>query len=242
MTYRDLIEKRKSCPKCQNCGLCKDLTQKDSKGMLFQLEIAFPIPFSIDSLGLWDPLNNSNPLTASILIIGQDFSHARYFDDVKSLSEVIQKESNNATNKNLIRYLGSIDGFDRKEIYFANAVLCIKSGSMNAPIKRKWLTNCSDNFLKPLIIEHLNNLKIIITLGKVALDAIRVISEDAATVISDFCEKDSFSSLPGNKFEINIDNKPLILYPMFHPGRLGASNASRVKKKPEDLWKSILCN
>ena len=231
MTYQDLIEKRKSCKACQNYGLCDVLTQGDSKGMLYQLETAFPVAFSIDSLGFWNPLNNSNPLAASILVIGQDFSHAGYFEDVKNLSEVNQKESNNATNKNLIGYIESISGFHKKEIYFANAVLCIKSGSMNAPIKRKWLTNCADNFLKPLITEHLSNLKIIITLGKVALDAVNA--------ISDFMETANFSSIPGNNYMINVEEKELRLGPMFHPGRLGNSNAKRAKKNPTELWEAI---
>jgi uracil-DNA glycosylase len=76
----------------------------------------------------------------------------------------------------------------------------------------------------------LNNLKIIITLGSVALDAIKVIST--------FSNKDKFSSLPGNFFDINIDNKPLKLYPMFHTGNLGYVNASKANQNPNDLWKN----
>jgi uracil-DNA glycosylase len=236
MTYRDLIEKRKLC---KECGVCEDLNFKNEKGKLYQLETAAKFPLSMDSLGLWDPLSNSNPLTASILVIGQDFSHVGYLDNLNCLLEVIQKESVNTTNENLIRFIKLIKGIDKEEIYFANAVLCIKSGKMNAPIKRKWLSNCSDNFLKPLIVEHLNNLKIIITLGKVALDAVRIISKDANKVISDFSEKANFSSLPGNSYDINIDGKSLKLYPMFHTGNLGAINASRVDKRPVDLWEKV---
>src|ERR1700733_5650848 len=124
MTDQDHIEKRQSC---KECGTCEDLNLKHEKGKLYQLETATKFPLPINSLGLWDPLNNSNPLTASILIIGQDFSHVGYFDSLTCSLEVTQKESANTTNENLIKFIKLIKGIDKEEIYFANAVLCIKS-------------------------------------------------------------------------------------------------------------------
>jgi len=234
--YSDLINQRKICNKCND--LCSDLSSSQSKGKLYQLETVVKGRFATDTLGLWNPANNSNPLTASVLVIGQDFSNAGYFDPPKSLSEITEIESKNITNETLLKYI-DLAGINKEEIYFTNAVLCIKSGSMSDPIKKEWLTNCSDNFLKPLITEHLSNLKIIITLGKVALDSIRIISEDANKVISDFSEKANFSSIPENNYTINIKEKQFKLYPMFHTGRLGHSNAKRVQKNPTELWEAI---
>lgn len=238
--YQKLVEQRKNCTKCEGHGLCDDINLCGSNSLLYQLETVLKNkPISINSLGPWNPANNSNPLTASVLIIGQDFSHVGYFDGIGTKLEIDQKECVNATNIKLIDYIELIKGIDKEQIHFANAVLCIKSGKMNAPIKQKWIINCSNNFLKPLIVHHLSNLKTIITLGKVALDSVRVISEDVNKIISDFMSKDNFSSIPGETFDINIEGKLLKLCPMFHPGRLGARNASKVNKKPGDLWKAI---
>jgi len=231
-SYKDLIQKRKVCSECKEYGLCEDLTQRHTKGKLYLLETALEKRFPVDSLGLWDPLNNSNPLTASVLIVGQDFSHAGYLCDLNSLSEIYLKESNNITNKNLIKYVKSIPEIDEIEIYCSNAVLCIKSGNMNSPVRSHWLENCSQTFLKPLITENLKNLKMIITLGKVALDAIKIISDFRPGT-------EGFSSIPGNSYYINIGNKYLKLYPMFHTGGLGYANARRVRKNPADLWSAI---
>ena len=229
-TYQDLIEQRKSCKECHKYGLCDDLSLSKSKGNLYQLETIIKDHFPINTLGLWNPANNSNPLTASVLIIGQDFSNAGYFDNLICLTQVNQIESENTTNKKLLKYI-ELTGIDKNNIYFTNAVLCIKSGSMNAPIKNKWITNCSNTFLKPLITQHLVNLKTIITLGKSAFDAINSISMLA--------EKNKFSEYPGKEFHLNMDGKEITLYPMFHTGGLGAVNASKVNKNPEDLWKAI---
>ncbi|HTD99416.1 MAG TPA: hypothetical protein VK668_09010 [Mucilaginibacter sp.] len=228
--YRGLVDQRKNCKKCQNYGLCDDLGLSHSNGNLYQVETALRGHFSIDSLGLWNPANNSNPLTASVIIIGQDFSNVGYFKNVNRLSQIDQMELENNTNKKLLSYI-ELSGIKINEIYFTNAILCIKGGSMNAPIKKAWINNCSNHFLKPLIIEHLVNLKSIIALGKVASDAIRA--------ISNFSEENRFSLLAGNPYNIIVGDKQLKFYPMFHTGNLGAVNASKAKKKPEDLWKSI---
>ncbi len=229
-SYNDLIKKRKNCKKCDGYGLCDDLNLSQSKGKLYQLETILKSRFAINSLGLWDPAINSNLLTASVLIIGQDFSNVAYFDSIDSLSQVTQIEFENTTNKKLLRYI-ELSGIKITEIYFTNAILCIKSGSMNAPIRKKWVTNCSNHFLKPLITQHLKNLKLIVTLGKIALDSVKE--------ISNFSDNSSFSLLAGSSYNINIDNKLVKLHPMFHSGNLGAVNAAKANKKPEDLWKNI---
>jgi uracil-DNA glycosylase len=241
MTYRDLIEKRKLCDKCKDHGLCYDLSLKGEKGMLHQLETATEHRFSIDTLGLWNPADNLNPLTATVLIVGQDFSNVGYFSDnnVNCLSRLVEIENGNETNKSLLKYI-DLTNINKDEFFFTNAILCIKGGKMSDPVKRKWLINCSNNFLKPLILDHLKNLKIIITLGKVALDSINEIKIDLKNTKEDAL-KDKFSSIPvpGKNYIINIEDKQFTLYPMFHPGRLGNSNAKRVKKDPIELWKAI---
>jgi len=238
-TYQNLIEKRKSCKECHGYGLCNDLNLGHLKGNLYQLETILNDHFSIDSLGLWNPADNLNPLTATVLIVGQDFSNVGYFTDnkVNCLFRLNEIEIGNETNRNLLKYI-DLTSINRNEFFFTNAVLCIKGGKMSDPVKRQWLINCSNNFLKPLILEHLRNLKIIITLGKVALDSINEIKIDLKKTKDDDL-KDKFSSIPGKNYIINIGDKQFTLYPMFHPGRLGNSNAKRVKKDPIELWKAI---
>jgi hypothetical protein len=229
-SYQDLIKQRKNCKECHNYGLCDDLNLSYLNGNLYQLETILKNRFEIESLGLWNPANNSNPLTASVLIIGQDFSNVGYFDNIHSLLSINNIESENTTNKNLIKYI-KLSGINVNDIYFTNAILCIKSGSMNAPIKTKWISNCSTQYLKPLITQHLINLKMIITLGKVALDAVKK--------ISDFSEKNSFSHLAKTNYDLNIDGKKIKLYPMFHVGNLGNVNAAKANKNPKELWEKI---
>lgn len=228
MTYRDLIEKRKSC---KVCGICEDLNLKHEKGKLYQLETATKFPLRMDSLGLWDPMKNSNPLISTTLIIGKDFGNVGYFDQADTFLRLGENECKNTTNRNLIRYIELVSNIDKNEIYFTNTVLCIKGGRMNAPLKTQWINNCSELFLKPLIQQYLINLKNIITLGIDALEAIKK--------ISNFSTKDKFSSLPGKNFTIKINGNSLQLYPMFHTGNFGYVNASKAKQNPEELWKNL---
>jgi DNA polymerase len=202
--FEELIKERQACKKCHELNnLChfEDII-KDSPNLL----------------GPWNPLEK-NCFDAEILIIGQDFGIFQYLEEAKNMDDLKLKEKGNSTNKKLIKYL-KLAGLTDRKIYFTNAVLCIKNGitkktksgkSMSSDVKVEWFKNCSVDFLKPLITDHLPNLKIIITLGKYALFSIEQIVESPINTTEPLI--DSIAILQ----HIYISNKHYSLIPMLHP-------------------------
>jgi len=202
--FKNLIQSRQACTTCHHddnlCHFEKLLTDgKDS-----------------NLYSPWNPCEK-NTLDAEILIVGQDFGIFQYLKEAGNTQGLINKERDNSTNKKLLKYLKSADLVD-KSIYFTNAILCIKNGkskntksgtSMSSKVEPEWFENCSSRFLRPLITEHLNNLKVIITLGKYALYSINHIVGHETT--------EPIIRLVAKPQHISISNKSYVLIPMLHP-------------------------
>jgi uracil-DNA glycosylase len=228
--FEKLIENRKACIKCHCSG---DLCHFETKLL------------SMDGhrnlLGPWDPLEK-NCLDAEILVIGQDFGIVEYLVKAENLEGLRIKEKANSTNKKLKEYL-ELAGLKDRKIYFTNAVLCIKNGitkktksgkSMSSDVKIEWFENCSTNFLKPLITNHLRNLKTIITLGKYALFSIKHIAETKIEMAQ------PFNRLIVKTKPILISNKPYTLIPMLHPSFDHLSIIGHEQfKKPFEPWEYL---
>ena len=236
-TFEQLINRRKACLKCHKNDNLRHFDNILSKDGLPNL------------LGPWNPLGK-NSHEAEILIVGQDFGIFQYLEDSENMDGLNNKEKGNQTNKKLIKYLESAGILDKK-LYFTNAVLCIKNGvtkktksgkSMSSDVEKKWFENCSEEFLKPLIIDHLPNLKIIITLGKYALFSINKIID------SPFEDTQSLIDLVAKKQNITVSNNQYTLIPMLHPSydyvnvKRHEINIKKIKpeKKAKDLWLDII--
>ncbi|GJE37880.1 uracil-DNA glycosylase family protein [Methylobacterium persicinum] len=135
----DLIERRKAC------RICVD---RDPDRIVSAASFSFD-PEVVSHWAQW--LGHLNP---RLVIVGQDFSDAGYFewhhgaDDPRS-----------ATNANLHRLL-TIAGFSPGRpplpdpdtpIYLTNSILCLKHPPMNRPIADRWVRACSSAQLTPLI-------------------------------------------------------------------------------------------
>lgn len=232
--FEELIKCRKACTICH----AQDNIGQDKLRHFDSILSKDGLPHL---LGPWNPLGK-NSHEAEILIIGQDFGIFQYLKDSKNMDGLNNKEEGNQTNIKLIKYLESAGLLDKK-LYFTNAVLCIKNGvtkktksgkSMSSDVELIWFENCGKKFLKPLITDHLPNIKIIITLGKYALFTINQITD---TCFEDF---QPMINLVAKKRDITISNKPYCLIPMIHPSfdHLNVKNHEE-GKKAKDLWKDM---
>ncbi len=122
-------------------------------------------------IGPWSLWQNS--LDARILLVGQDWG------DIKGFRQQGGRDSENSeTNRNLIKLFGSIGisikGPDSEEkhqdLFFTNAVLCLKEGGAQAVTDKSWFETCGKMFLRPLI--ELVEPKVVIALGEKAYRAI----------------------------------------------------------------------
>ncbi len=154
-----LIEARRKCRLCMT---------KDPSAIRNGSEFAFD-PRVVSYWSQW--LGNEKP---TILIVGQDFSNVDYF-----VSNSGQDEQGNKTNDNLKDLLGHAGisvgiapTADRNApVFLTNSVLCLKTGSMSDPIKDRWVSNCSQAHLRPLI-EKLRP-RIVVGMGKHGWTAVR---------------------------------------------------------------------
>ena len=228
-SFEELIKDRQNCVRCH----------KDDN--LRHFDKILSMDGHPQLLSPWCPIGE-NSRDAEILIIGQDFGIFKYLEDARNIDGLKSKEEGNSTNKKLIKYL-KLANLRNKQMYFTNAILCVKKGasnntksgvSMSAKVETGWFTNCSERFLKNLILHHLPKLKTIITLGKYALFSINHIVEDKLEIIKPLVD------LVAECQNIHISDKKYTLIPMLHPSfdHLSAKG-HKENKKAKDLWESI---
>lgn len=232
--FENLIKLRQQCTKCH------------SADNLRHFEKLLDVDLHSNLFSPWNPIEK-NDFDAEILVIGQDFGTFQYLQSAKNIEGLKSKECKNSTNKKLTTYLESTGLLNRK-IYFTNAILCIKNGeskntksgtSMSSKVEIDWFKNCSSKFLKPLITDHLPNLKIIITLGKNALFSVNNIIDHKAQIIDNNIEM-SLIDLVAIKQKVLISNKPYTLIPMLHPSFDHLSSKGHKQgKKAKELWKDL---
>ncbi len=107
------------------------------------------------------------------MVVGQDYSDDRYFERRKGI-----EDPSNRTNLNLVTLLGSIgfpvtmpgERLGRGEAFFTNAILCLKQGGMQAPVRDEWFRNCGERCLRSQI--ELVRPKVVVGLGERAFNAV----------------------------------------------------------------------
>jgi DNA polymerase len=141
--YLELVEKRKQCE------LCKDLTNPSKYGCL-----------DSNQIGPWSRWQGN--LDAKLMVVGQDWGDRKYFEKWEGLDQ----PTGSPTNENLTKLLSHIGVIidrsfvaEKGEVFFTNAILCLKEGKTNNPskkglqaeVKPEWFQNCAGEFFKPLI-------------------------------------------------------------------------------------------
>ncbi|MCU0918123.1 MAG: uracil-DNA glycosylase family protein [Planctomycetes bacterium] len=170
--YAQLVQSRKRCTLCQEAQS--------------RLELNNPATYSagaFDSgeLGPWTRWQGN--LDAEILIVGQDWGGT---DDLENHGGC--EPPDNPTNTAIAGFLRAL-GLDVDDppssydtatgrfgrhgtVFLTNAILCIKSGDIQATVTQQWFTNCGPKFLRPTI--ELIDPLVVVTLGGMAAHGIQV--------------------------------------------------------------------
>lgn len=186
--------------------------------------------FDCSQIGVWSRWHND--LDAKILLIGQDWGNEVYFCKNRG-----RDSDDNPTNKNL-KILFSELGYElgsacpdqpfQNGLFFTNAVLGVKLGTMSAPVLIEWVKYCNEHYTKPLI--EIIKPQAIICLGLKAYGAMQFIFKDLPS--------GTMSNLATQSFI--CDDKITYVFPRFHCGGLGLRNRGLDMQKED--WKKIKAN
>src|ERR1035437_10245496 len=134
--YRQLVEKRKKY------SFCNGLTNPSQT------------KFAIDELEPWAQWQNN--INAEILVIGQEYCDVQTYENTEAKVERFENRYEYPANQNLHSYFFDILGYEighpihpnkTNRIFFTNAVMGLKPGTMSANFKTSWLTESREEFL-----------------------------------------------------------------------------------------------
>lgn len=219
MTYSHLVSKRKNF-------------KVDYPGFINQCAIENGIYDTGEFLEPWGQWHNSIP--ADILVIGQDWGGMDYYVNNKG-----KDTAQNTTCSNLsmlFKELGIEIGNPESpqtglKIHFTNLIPFIRTGKMQGNkgniINSRIITECAEEFLKPLI--EIVSPKIIIALGTVPFRGLL-----HALNIS---KKGSFSKAVESGAISTTSN--ITIFPMFHCGTLSINMNRKLEQQKSD-WAKVL--
>lgn len=185
--------------------------------------------FDIEEIEPWAQWQNN--IHAEILVVGQEYSDIETYKKTEAKVERFPDKFEYPANKNLKEYF-EILGFDighptkpnlQNPIFFTNAVMGLKPGTMSSNFKTSWLTESREEFLKPLIT--IIQPKIIIAIGSMATKTLGVIYDFKVS-----------------SHKNSVDNSPIIsgqtlIFPVYHTGGLGLRNRPKVEQIAD--WSKI---
>ena len=156
--YAALVERRKACRAC--CGLTNPSVVQGGQ-------------WDSEHIGPWSLWLGD--LDAEIMVVAQDWGDVDYFIRNRG-----RDERNNPTNMmlaKLMRHAGyEIGTFQEPapnaRVFLTNAVLCLKSGGMQAKLNDDWAPTCGRRFLKVLV--EIVAPKFVVAFGGVALEAVAI--------------------------------------------------------------------
>lgn len=198
ISYAKFVYARKVCKACHNI---MNPSEVYSNG----------ICLDSGEIGPWSQWQNS--LDAKILLVGQDWGDLKGF-----IQQGGRETENSETNRNLIKLFSSIginikgptsDG-EHKDLFFTNAVLCLKDGGAQAETDKSWFRNCGKLFLRPLI--ELIEPEVVIALGE---KAYRATIEAYYRPIPRYSK---YSEVVDRLGEIQLNSKSR-LFAVYHPSR-----------------------
>jgi uracil-DNA glycosylase len=195
--YMDLVKRRKICRKCYG---------------LKNPSVVCGGRYDRDHIGPWSTWQGN--INSPIVVIGQDWGNPEIFEKSKGL-EPIFTETDRGTDGMLVDLIKSIgiiidrpkDHETTGTLFFTNAILCLKQGNLQAPVKEEWFEVCGREFLKPLL-EIIKPI-VVITLGEKAYRALEV----------SYClDRSEFRRVVDKSAGIPIFGETR-LFPMYHCGR-----------------------
>ena len=196
--YIDLVNKRKDCRLC--LGLTNPADVDNGH-------------YDRDHIGPWSTWQGN--INSPIVVIGQDWGSPEVFRHSKGLEPYCSENDRN-TNGMLVDLLGSIGiKIERPngrhettgKLFFTNAILCLKHGDAQAPVKDEWFQTCGIEFIVPLLL--VLEPFAVITLGEKAYRALELLFR---------LNKTEFRSVVNDPAGIPLFEKTR-LFPMYHCGR-----------------------
>jgi uracil-DNA glycosylase family 4 len=212
LRYTELVAKRRECRLCESHDLTNPSACQNG---------AYDVSGHIGPWTQWQ-----GNLNADLMVIAQDWGGVEYFIEHKGL-----EEDTNTTNRRTCDLLSSI-GISiqlprqsrNSSLFFTNSVLCLRPGRLTGPIKSRWFTNCSTNFLRPQV--ELVNPKVVVTLGHMAYRALlKAYSLRPKPRMREAVQE--IVRLPGGN----------LLVPVFHPGNNGTRSRSFENQKAD--WQRV---
>jgi uracil-DNA glycosylase len=213
--YRELVQKRKECARCQDLVNPAQCCKGDYDG---------------EEIGPWSLWQGY--LDARLLVVGQDWGDERCFRGDRG-----RDTASNPTNRTIVELL-EVAGVQinpvgsecphKGRVFLTNAILCLKSGGLQAPVKKPWFENCGKEFLLPLI--RIVRPEVVVTLGVRAFEAI-------VSAVGGKPATGSFREIveDPNGFEIDAGIR---LFPRYHCGRRILNTHRKIEQQRED-WKKI---
>jgi len=211
--YLELVEGRKACRACE--GLLNPSVYEGGR-------------YDSNHIGPWSRWQAN--LNARLLVIGQDWGDKRYFVDHRGFDGL-----ENPTNRHLKALLESVGVAIQPppntesvgEIFLTNAILCLKRGGLQAPVRTEWFENCGKKYLQPLI--DLVDPEIVITLGLRALTTVlNLYGIPRPKCLRDAVENRDDIELPGGT----------LLFPMYHCGQRVLNTHRSFTQQMED-WARV---
>lgn len=153
--YAALVNDRKGCHRCAGLTNPADV----ENGTL-----------DSDHIGPWSLLQGN--LYARIMVVGQDWGDVAYFVTNRG-----GDLAGNRTNRTLVQLLSiagvEVDPLDtpqpRQTAFFTNAILCLKSGGLQARVDRDWFLRCRDLLRRQIEIVQ---PRVVVGLGELAYRSI----------------------------------------------------------------------
>ena len=210
--YNLLVAKRKTCRLC--VGLCNPAEPKLQH-------------FDSDQIGPWSRLHGD--LNAQLMIVGQDWGDVIYYNDNNGLDRLDNPTMNNL--EKLLNHIGffvSVTAYanHNRGVFLTNAILCLKSGGLQAKVAPKWVANCGMNYLRQQF--EIVRPKVVVGLGTFAFHAVLRAFERPITKLQD-------AILDAHGTEI-LDG--VRLFAAYHCG-IGTVNRNRDLKRQLKDWERI---
>jgi uracil-DNA glycosylase family 4 len=210
--YQALVQLRKACHACTGV----------TNGSAIERGV-----YDCNEIGAWSLWQGN--LNAEVMVVGQDWGDVGLFIRAKGYPT-----STSPTNTTLVELLQTTDlniilankTTGRGLLFFTNAVLCMKEGGAQAPVKPEWLRNCGTRFLRPTI--ELVQPKIVVCLGAKAYSAVMTTYQMIARGFSGAVESGKPYVLPGGVY----------VFPVYHCGAHVLNTHQKLPQQIQD-WKRI---
>ena len=160
----------------------------------------------------WASLMGS--LDAHVVVVGQDFA---CIDNPRT-----EPDPSLPTNRNLRQLIRAAD-LEERDIYLTNAMLCLKPGSMSAPVRSEWVRNCSSLLRRTIQIV---SPKAVAALGAVAWRSLGHVFAIPLPPLADSVGREPIPTCAGPS-----------LFAFNHPGGLGL--VRRSLDKQSDDWRRL---